>query len=69
MKSLIPKAGSKPETGEEEELRELAEAEAAVLEPRLLQLEQQLLLALLPSAQDEDRNAILEVRGVGEGRT
>ena len=62
----MPVAGHQRGAGagaEDEELRELAEAETAVLEPRLLQLEQQLLLALLPSAQDEGRNAILEVRG------
>ncbi len=45
------------------ELRQMAEEEAAQLGGRLLVLEQELLLALLPGAQDEGRGAILEVRG------
>ncbi len=44
------------------ELREMAEAELARLEPELPAAEKELMVALLPSDPDEDRNAIVEVR-------
>jgi len=51
----------------EKELHQLAEEEAKTLSTRLQMLEQEMLLSLLPSAQDEDRNAILEVHDSGSG--
>jgi peptide chain release factor 1 len=44
------------------ELREMAEAELARLEPQLPEAENELMVALLPADPDEDRNAIVEVR-------
>jgi protein subunit release factor A len=51
-----------PSTAEEwKEMNQLIEEEKAALQPQLGQLEQDLLHALLPSAQEEHRNAIVEV--------
>ncbi len=44
------------------ELREMAEEELARIEPELPIAEKDLMVALLPSDPDEDRNAIMEVR-------
>jgi peptide chain release factor 1 len=44
------------------ELREMAEADLARLEPELQPAEKDLMVALLPSDPDEDRSAIMEVR-------
>ncbi|HVH76442.1 MAG TPA: peptide chain release factor 1 [Stellaceae bacterium] len=48
--------------GEEAELRALAEDELQALRERLPELERRLRLALLPKDEDDERNAILEVR-------
>jgi peptide chain release factor 1 len=50
------------ETGEDAELRQLAEDELRSLRQRIPGLEQQVKLALLPKDFDDERNAILEVR-------
>jgi peptide chain release factor 1 len=50
------------ETGEDAELRQLAEGELRSLRQRIPGLEQQVKLALLPKDFDDERNAILEVR-------
>lgn len=44
------------------ELKELAESEIGSLEERLPELEQNLMVALLPPDPDENRNGILEIR-------
>src|SRR5579863_7484103 len=48
--------------GEDAELRALAEDELQALRGRLPELERRLRLALLPKDEDDERNAILEVR-------
>jgi peptide chain release factor 1 len=50
------------ETGDDPELRQLAEEELRDLRQRLPRLEQRVKLALLPKDADDQRNAILEVR-------
>src|SRR5215471_17667338 len=50
------------ETADDPELRQLAEEELRALRERLRGLEQRVRLALLPRDQDDQRNAILEVR-------
>jgi peptide chain release factor 1 len=52
----------------DEELRELARAEVAELEPRRAELEQQIKLLLVPRDANDERNAILEIRA-GTGGT
>src|SRR5919197_1337365 len=49
-------------TAEDPELRQLAEEELRSLRERLPRLEQRVKLALLPRDEDDERNAILEVR-------
>jgi peptide chain release factor 1 len=49
-------------SGEDGELRALAEDELRTLRERLPDLERRLLLALLPKDEDDARNAIVEVR-------
>jgi peptide chain release factor 1 len=48
--------------GTEPELRELAVAEVAELEPRAAELEQELRRALVPRDPNDERNVVLEVR-------
>jgi len=50
------------------ELRELAKGEITELEPRREALEQQVRLLLIPRDENDDKNAILEIRG-GTGGT
>ncbi len=50
------------QSGEDAELRALAEEELHALRERLPALEEQVKLALLPKDADDERNAILEVR-------
>jgi peptide chain release factor 1 len=50
------------------ELRELAKAEIAELEPRRLELEKQIRLLLIPRDPNDEKNAILEIRA-GTGGT
>jgi peptide chain release factor 1 len=50
------------QSGEDPELRALAEEELLALRERVRALEQQVKLALLPKDADDERNAILEVR-------
>jgi peptide chain release factor 1 len=50
------------QSGEDAELKSLAEDELRALRERLPALEQQIKLALLPKDVDDERNAILEVR-------
>jgi peptide chain release factor 1 len=50
------------QSGEDSELRALAEEELLALRERVRALEQQVKLALLPKDADDERNAILEVR-------
>lgn len=50
------------ETGDDPELRQLADEELRDLRQRLPRLEQRVKLALLPKDADDQRNAILEVR-------
>jgi peptide chain release factor 1 len=50
------------ESGDDPELRALAEEELQSLRERLPALEQQVKLALLPNDADDERNAILEIR-------
>ena len=50
------------QSGEDAELKALAEDELQTLRTRLPGLEQQVKLALLPKDADDERNAILEVR-------
>jgi peptide chain release factor 1 len=49
-------------SGEDGELRALAEDELRVLRERLPELERRLRLALLPKDEDDERNAIIEIR-------
>jgi peptide chain release factor 1 len=49
-------------SGEDAELKALAEEELQTLRERLPELEQKVKLALLPKDADDERNAILEVR-------
>ena len=48
--------------GNDDELKELAEAELAELEPRKLRLEKEIKTMLLPKDPRDDRNVILEIR-------
>src|SRR5688572_1898785 len=52
----------------DEELRELARAEVAELEPRRAELEKQVKLLLVPRDANDEKNAILEIRA-GTGGT
>lgn len=47
----------------DEEFREMARAEIAELEPQLSQMEEQIKLLLVPKDPQDDKNAILEIRG------
>lgn len=50
------------EAGDDPEMREMAEAEIAELEPRLAELEQRIRVLLLPEDPNDRRNVILEIR-------
>jgi peptide chain release factor 1 len=50
------------DSGEDEEMRKMAEAEFEALKARIPSLEQTIKLALVPKDEADDRNAILEVR-------
>lgn len=50
------------ESGDDAEMRELADAEVAELKAQLPELERQVQVLLLPRDEADDRNAILEVR-------
>ena len=51
------------------EMKEMAREEAAACEARLPQLEEEIKLLLVPADPQDDRNAILEIRGgTGYGR-
>jgi len=52
---------------EDADLRELAAAEVAELEPRLAELEQELKVRLLPSDPHDEKNAIVEIRAGAGG--
>ncbi len=47
----------------DEEFREMARAEIAELEPKLEKLEEEIKLLLIPKDPQDDKNAILEIRG------
>ena len=47
----------------DEELREMAKEEIAVIEPKLPQMEQDIKLLLIPADPQDSKNAILEIRG------
>ena len=51
------------QTEKDEEMREMARAEAAGLEPLLEQLEEDIKLLLIPADPQDSKNAILEIRG------
>ena len=58
------------ESGDDRELRQMAEAEAAELKAQLPELEHKVQVMLLPRDEADDRNAILEVRaGTGGDRS
>ncbi|MBR5877861.1 MAG: PCRF domain-containing protein, partial [Alistipes sp.] len=47
----------------DEEMREMARMEVAELEPALEQMEEEIKLLLIPKDPQDDKNAILEIRG------
>ena len=47
----------------DEEFREMARMEVAELEPRIAQLEEEIKLLLIPKDPQDDKNAIVEIRG------
>ena len=47
----------------DEDLREMARAEVAEIEPLLPQLEEQIKILLIPADPDDGKNAIVEIRG------
>ena len=47
----------------DEEFREMARMEVAELEPRIVELEEQIKLLLIPKDPQDDKNAIVEIRG------
>jgi len=47
----------------DEDLREMAKAEIAEIEPKLPQMEQNIKLLLIPADPDDSKNAIVEIRG------
>ena len=50
-------------TEKDEELREMAKAEIAEIEPKLPEMEQNIKLLLIPADPQDGKNAILEIRG------
>ncbi len=55
------------EEGDDEELRELAKAEAEELEPQIERLEQEIKRLLLPKDPRDERNVIMEIRAGAGG--
>lgn len=51
----------------DEELREMAKMELAELEPRLPDMEQEIKLLLIPADPEDEKNAIVEIRGGAGG--
>ena len=51
----------------DEELREMAKMELAELEPRLPEMEQEIKLLLIPADPEDEKNAIVEIRGGAGG--
>ncbi len=47
----------------DEEFREMARMEVAELEPKIVELEEQIKLLLIPKDPQDDKNAIVEIRG------
>lgn len=47
----------------DEDLREMAKAEIAEIEPKLPEMEQNIKLLLIPADPDDSKNAIVEIRG------
>ncbi|MDE6862718.1 MAG: PCRF domain-containing protein, partial [Alistipes sp.] len=47
----------------DEEFREIAREEVAELEPRIAEMEEQIKLLLIPKDPQDDKNAIVEIRG------
>ena len=64
-KSVKDLAGAKDilATEKDEDMREMARAEIAELEPRIGRLEEQIKLLLIPKDPQDSKNAILEIRG------
>lgn len=50
------------DTSQEKDMRELAESEFYALKEKLPQMERQIKILLLPKSEDDEKNAILEVR-------
>ena len=68
-KVLSDLAGAQAMLGDgDAELRELAKTEIGELEPRRVELEQQIRLLLIPRDENDEKNAILEIRA-GTGGT
>ena len=51
----------------DEELREMAKMELSELEPRLPEMEQEIKLLLIPADPEDEKNAIVEIRGGAGG--
>ncbi|MGM9736736.1 MAG: peptide chain release factor 1 [Candidatus Cryptobacteroides sp.] len=51
----------------DEDLREMAKAEIAEIEPRIPQMEQDIKLLLIPADPQDSKNAIMEIRGGSGG--
>lgn len=54
-------------TEKDEEMREMAREEIAELEPRIEQMEEEIKLLLIPKDPQDEKNAILEIRGGAGG--
>jgi len=54
-------------TEKDEELRDMAKAEIADIEPRIPEMEQNIKLLLIPADPEDAKNAILEIRGGAGG--
>ncbi len=52
---------------DDEEMRSMAQEELAGLEPRLLEVEEQLKIMLLPKDPNDDKNVVLEIRAATGG--
>ena len=50
-------------TEKDEEMKEMAREEIAELEPRIAQMEEEIKLLLIPKDPQDEKNAILEIRG------
>ena len=54
-------------TEDDEDMRSMAQEELAGLEPRLLEVEEQLKIMLLPKDPNDDKNVVLEIRAATGG--